>query len=50
VRERTLEHIYDFGENSRIKIVMAKVEKSRISFETVKAKTVEGTLPLPLEK
>jgi cytidine deaminase len=45
-----LQYIYDFGENSRIKIVMAKVEKDRILFETVNTKTIEEMLPFPFKK
>jgi cytidine deaminase len=42
-----LQYIYDFAENSKIKIVMAKVENGRILFETVKVKTLEELLPFP---
>jgi len=45
-----LQYIYDFAENSKIKIVMAKAEKGRILFETVKVKTVEELLPFPFRK
>jgi len=45
-----LQYIYDFAENSQIKIVMAKTEKGRILFETVKVKTIEDLLPFPFRK
>jgi cytidine deaminase len=45
-----LQYIYDFAENSRIKIVMAKAENGRILFETVKVKTLEEMLPFPFRK
>ncbi len=45
-----LQYIYDFAEKSKIKIVMAKAEKNRILFETVKVKTVEDLLPFPFRK
>jgi cytidine deaminase len=45
-----LQYIYDFTENPKIKIVMAKTEKGRILFETVKVKTIEELLPHPFRK
>jgi cytidine deaminase len=45
-----LQYIYDFAEDSKIKIVMAKAEENRILFETVKVKTVEDLLPFPFGK
>lgn len=45
-----LQYICDFAENSKIKIVMAKAEKGRILFETVKVKTLEELLPFPFRK
>ena len=45
-----LQHIHDFAENPKIKIVMAKTEKGRILFETVKVKTLEELLPHPFRK
>jgi cytidine deaminase len=45
-----LQYIYDFGENSKIRIVTAKVEKDRILFETVNVKTLEEMLPFPFKK
>ena len=45
-----LQYIYDFAENPKIKIVMAKAENGRILFETVKVKTVEELLPFPFRK
>jgi len=45
-----LQYIYDFAENSKIKIIMAKAENSRILFETVKIKTLEELLPFPYRK
>jgi len=45
-----LQYIHDFAENPKIKIVMAKTEKGRILFETVKVKTLEDLLPHPFRK
>jgi len=45
-----LQYIYDFAENPKIKIVMAKAESGRILFETVKVKTLEEMLPFPFRK
>ncbi|MEM3536462.1 MAG: cytidine deaminase [Candidatus Bathyarchaeia archaeon] len=45
-----LQYIYDFAENSRIKIVMAKAEKGRILFETVDVKALDELLPYPFKK
>jgi len=45
-----LQFIYDFAENRKIKIVMAKSEKDRILFETVKVKILEELLPFPFRK
>jgi len=45
-----LQYIYDFAGNPKIKIVMAKVEKGRILFETVKVKILEEFLPFPFGK
>ena len=45
-----LQYIYDFTEGPEIKIVMAKTEKGRILFETVKAKASEELLPYPFRK
>jgi len=45
-----LQCINDFAENPEIKIVMAKSEKDRILFETVKVKTLEELLPFPFRK
>jgi cytidine deaminase len=45
-----LQYIYDFAENSKIKIVMAKAGKGRILFETVKVKTLGELLPYPFRK
>jgi cytidine deaminase len=44
-----LQYIYDFADDSKIKIVMAKAD-SRILFETVKIKTLEEMLPFPFRK
>jgi len=48
------EHAYNtftiFLKTPKIKIFMAKVEKGRISFETVKVKTVGELLPNPFRK
>jgi len=45
-----LQYIYDFTKNPKIKIVMAKAEKDRILFETVKVKTFRELLPYPFRK
>ena len=45
-----LQYIYDFAENPKIKVVMAKVENGRILFDTVKVKTLEELLPFPFRK
>jgi cytidine deaminase len=45
-----LQYIYDFAENPKIKIVMAKAKKSGILFETVEVKTVEDLLPFPFRR
>ena len=45
-----LQYIYDFADTSRIKIVMAKAEKGRFLFETVKVKILEDLLPFPFRK
>jgi len=45
-----LQYIYDFADDPKIKIVMAKVENGRILFETVKVKTLEEMLPFPFRK
>jgi cytidine deaminase len=45
-----LQYIYDFADNPKIKIVMAKAESGRILFETVKVKTLEEMLPFPFRK
>jgi cytidine deaminase len=45
-----LQYIYDFAENPKIKIVMAKAERGKILFETVKVKTIADLLPFPFRK
>lgn len=45
-----LQYIYDFADDPKIKIVMAKVENGRILFETVKVKTLDEMLPFPFRK
>jgi cytidine deaminase len=45
-----LQYIYDFAENSKVKVVMAKVENGKILFDTVKVKTLEELLPFPFRK
>lgn len=45
-----LQYINDFAVNSKIEIIMANVERGRILFETVKAKTLEELLPFPFKK
>ncbi|MEM3608914.1 MAG: cytidine deaminase [Candidatus Bathyarchaeia archaeon] len=45
-----LQYIYDFAENSKIEIVMAKAKNSKVLFETVKVKALEELLPFPFRK
>jgi cytidine deaminase len=45
-----LQYIYDFAENSKIEIVMAKARNGKVSFETVKVKTLGELLPFPFKK
>jgi cytidine deaminase len=45
-----LQYIYDFAENPKVKVVMAKVENGRILFDSVKVKTLEELLPFPFRK
>ncbi|MEM3824122.1 MAG: cytidine deaminase [Candidatus Bathyarchaeia archaeon] len=45
-----LQYIFDFAENFKIKIVMAKAEKDKILFETLKINTIEELLPHPFRK
>ncbi len=45
-----LQYIYDFAENPKVKVVMAKVENGRILFNSVKVKTLEELLPFPFRK
>jgi cytidine deaminase len=45
-----LQYISDFAESPEIKIVMAKVEKARVLFETVKVKTLRELFPEPFRK
>jgi len=45
-----LQYIYDFAENSKIKIVMARAERKRVLFETADVKALEELLPLPFRK
>jgi cytidine deaminase len=45
-----LQYIFDFAKNSKIKILVAKTEKGRILFETVKANALEDLLPFPFRK
>jgi cytidine deaminase len=45
-----LQYIYDFAENPKVKVVMAKTENGRILFDTVKVKTLEEMLPFPFGK
>jgi len=42
-----VQYIYDFAENSKVKVIMAKAEKSRIDSESVEIKTVGELLPFP---
>jgi cytidine deaminase len=45
-----LQYIYDFAENPKVKVVMAKAENGRVLFDTVKVKTLEELLPFPFRK
>jgi len=45
-----LQYIYDFAENPKVKVVMAKTENGGILFDTVKVKTLEELLPFPFRK
>jgi cytidine deaminase len=45
-----IQYVYDFAENPKVKVVMAKVENGRILFDTVKVKTLEELLPFPFRK
>lgn len=45
-----LQYIYDFADDPKIKIAMAKVANGGILFETVKVKTLEEMLPFPFRK
>jgi len=45
-----LQYIYDFAENPKVKVVVAKVENGRILFDSVKVKTLEELLPFPFRK
>lgn len=45
-----LQYIYDFAEDSKIRIVMAKAEDGKTLFETVETKTVEELMPFPYRR
>jgi cytidine deaminase len=45
-----LQHIHDFAVNPRIKIIMAKAERSKILFKTIKVKTLDELFPFPYKK
>ncbi len=45
-----LQYISDFAESPKINVVVAKVEKARVLFETVKIKTLKELLPEPFNK
>lgn len=45
-----LQYIYDFAEESKIKIVTAKAEDGKILFKTVVVKTLKDLLPSPFKK
>jgi cytidine deaminase len=45
-----LQYIYDFAENPKVKVVMAKAENGGILFDTVKVKSIEELLPFPFRK
>ena len=42
-----VQYIYDFAENSKVKVIMAKAQKNRIDFESVEIKTIGELLPFP---
>jgi cytidine deaminase len=45
-----VQYIYDFAEDSKIRIVMAKAEGGKTLFETVETKTVEELMPFPYRR
>jgi cytidine deaminase len=45
-----VQYIYDFAEDSKIRIVMAKAEDGKTLFETVETKTVEELMPFPYRR
>lgn len=45
-----LQYIYDFAENPKIKILMAKAKNGKILFETVEVKSIKELLPFPFRK
>ncbi|MEM2987635.1 MAG: cytidine deaminase [Candidatus Bathyarchaeia archaeon] len=45
-----LQYISDFAESPKINIVVAKVEKAHVLFETVKIKMLKELLPEPFKK
>lgn len=45
-----LQYIYDFAENSEIKVLMAQTERGKIAPETVVVKTLGELFPFPYEK
>lgn len=45
-----LQYIHDFAADSKIKIVMAKARRDKISFETIEVKTLSELLPSPFRK
>jgi cytidine deaminase len=45
-----LQYLYDFAEDSKVKIIMAETKDGKILPETVQIKTVEELLPFPHRK
>lgn len=45
-----LQYIFDFAENPKIKIIMAKVDGEKVLFETLKVKNLDDLLPDPFYK
>lgn len=45
-----LQYISDFAANSKIKVVMAKAERSKISLKTINIKTLEELFPFAYKK
>ena len=45
-----LQYLYDFGEDSKVKIIMAETKNGKVLSDTVQVKTVEELLPFPHRK